>query len=484
MTTYMVNFYHPTTGDLLEMLDNTSIIQLTYERLANDISNFSITCMGESRLADVIPLVDMLAEVRRVNPTTQQIEVEETYLCRHFEMFQDENGQEFIIVAGFSLNHLLKRRLIIPEDDMTGAGGWSTKADLASTVIYEFVRDQAISPVLNTDRGFAGLTANVTLGVGGYIFQRLQYENLFEIVQQCAMQGNVDFRIVRTSGVEFEFQCGHFGTDYSRRSNEGLPNGRFVLFELPRDNIISPQLTFDHREEQNVCYVFGQGPENDREIVEVTSGTVNDSPWNTLEVKTDARNNEIGDYEGLVLDGQNHLQENAPITLLTFELSEMERFEYYNVRWSLYDTVSARYGGYETDLRIMGVNVTFDEKGDKIEVVLAEATTFVDPLIAVLLRRPSADELEQGLGLINARLRRQAKKENRDVNYLGRAEVAGARPRADYADIDLGQQRVGMMWWVRDGRKPGEGAGAGTGVPAEWDGTNLVSGYDGSPVVV
>lgn len=482
MTTYLVYFYHPTTGDLIDILDNDTIIRMDYERLVNATSTFTLTARGDSRLADYVRTLDMIAEVVRLNPTSRLYQVEETYMIRHFEIFQDDQFQDYVIVSGVSLMHLLQRRYILPEDDLTGAGGWSTKADVASTVIYEFVRDQAISPVLNTGRGFTGLTSSGELGLGSYVFERISYENLYEVVQRCAVNGHVDFRIARTTGLNFDFQVGVYGNDLTRHTNESN-NTDMVIFELERDNIYTPQLTFDNREEQNVIYVFGQGPENDREIVKVVTISINDSPWNTIEARTDGRNNEIGDFQGLIVDGVAYAHDHARKIIFSFELSEQERLLYYRVRWSLYDTVTARYRDYEFDLRIMGIHVTLDENGDTVDIVLSEPELFVDPELAVMLERPRRSELEHGYKLIHAKLRKEEKQRRIQNDYSWRSEVAGARPRLTLAEATALTKKIGQMFWITNGRKPGEGIGAGTGVPAEWDGSALISGYSGTAVV-
>lgn len=485
-TTYIVNFYNPLTGDLVEMLDNRNIVQLTYERLVNDVGTFSVTCPGDSHLAERLNQVDMVAEVIRVNPTTRQREVEETYFCRYFECFQDEQNQEYIIVGGVQLLHLVKRRLILPEDDLTGAGGWSTKAAPAADVIYEFVRDQCVSPVLNTSRSFSGLSATTVSGTGGYVFERVQYENLFEVIQRCAVNGSIDFRIVRTTGMNFEFQCAALGNNLTSESNYG--QNKSVVFSLERDNIVTPRMSFDYTNEENVCYVFGQGPENDREIVKTIGFDTGLSPWNSIESRTDSRNSEAGDYAGLVNSGNEYLQAHGLKKTFSFQLTEMERSAYYNVRWTLYDYVTAMYRGYSLDLRILGISVTLDEEGDKLDIVLSDPLSFADPTTVVALRRNRQHELEQSIDMLRATQKKVEQNLQRQIAYDSRSEVSGARPRITFTTQDafIGDYypKRGQMWWIINGRKPGEGVGAGTGIPAEWDGSNLISGYSGTAVTV
>jgi len=69
----------------------------------------------------------------------------------------------------------------------------------------------------------------------------------------------------------------------------------------------------------------------------------------------------------------------------------------------------------------------------------------------------------------NARVAHAIKDHNQRIQHLEtteRAEVAGSFPR--YAFVDLPTGFDGAVTYVTDGRKEGEGVGAGTGVPAYW----------------
>jgi hypothetical protein len=58
------------------------------------------------------------------------------------------------------------------------------------------------------------------------------------------------------------------------------------------------------------------------------------------------------------------------------------------------------------------------------------------------------------------------------VSRMARAETAGGVAQSVLADAPLaavGGVGPGDMLWITDGRKPGEGAGAGTGVLAVYD---------------
>jgi len=88
---------------------------------------------------------------------------------------------------------------------------------------------------------------------------------------------------------------------------------------------------------------------------------------------------------------------------------------------------------------------------------------------------PLPDELKNVIDTITRRLR--------VVEAMERAETAGGCPRSTVANMPAAGQ-VARFWFATDGRKTGEGPGAGTGVlcyddTAQWrrvdDGTTVVA---------
>ena len=77
----------------------------------------------------------------------------------------------------------------------------------------------------------------------------------------------------------------------------------------------------------------------------------------------------------------------------------------------------------------------------------------VDPLKAAT---------QQALGILSRRIR--------DVDNKVIAEASNSAPSVYFADLPDPTNRRGWMRYVRDGRKVGEGAGAGTGCLAYSDG--------------
>jgi len=64
-----------------------------------------------------------------------------------------------------------------------------------------------------------------------------------------------------------------------------------------------------------------------------------------------------------------------------------------------------------------------------------------------------------------------------------RSEWTGGVARANVADLPTFGQ-VGQLYYARDGRKGGEGAGNGTGIPVFWDAVQnaWLTFYDNTPV--
>lgn len=71
------------------------------------------------------------------------------------------------------------------------------------------------------------------------------------------------------------------------------------------------------------------------------------------------------------------------------------------------------------------------------------------------------------LNTIIARLNKLEQDFKKYVVVSVRAEIAGSAPRIYYADLPA-TPIEGMWFYIRDGRKAGEGASAGTGMIGVW----------------
>lgn len=351
------------SGNEVDLIPTDRLESLTYTRKVNDVSECVLTFSSDTDPAfDWYQNIDYLLEIRREENNISYIEG--TYFLRLYDV-AERNDRERLIVSGRSLEDLLRRRVINPNDDATGAGGFSTKGGNADAVMIAYVSDQCISPAVNADRTFTGLTAAPVVNVGNVTSQRLKQEdNLLTALQDIAYQTEMDFVIVRNSGAAFLFRPQFTGSNRTKTAN--YPHSPFLMFDVRRGNIRNPRLVVNRSEEVNFLYVAGQGSEEDRNYVSVPdSNAVNVSPWNRCEDTVDARNDE--DYDALVASGYAELKENRAAIDLSFEPNLSAASVRYRSDWDLGDRVTASYRGFEEDLRITEVSVRVNSSGETIK---------------------------------------------------------------------------------------------------------------------
>lgn len=198
---YQFSLYDIRTGDLLMVYDSQSVYEVRYSRALNGIGVFAFTLPSSNGL-DALFAKDNLIEVQRTSPVTGKLIVEDTYLVRITDRLY-EDDYEFYIVGGKSLNDLIARRIVDPNDDPAQAGGYSTKAGAADSVMRAYALEQLGSSA-SVDRQIPNLTINSVPGVGQAVGQRLRHENLLDVFQGIADRADVDFNIRRVTGNNLE----------------------------------------------------------------------------------------------------------------------------------------------------------------------------------------------------------------------------------------------------------------------------------------
>lgn len=344
-----------TDGTILDVIDMSRIQVLEYTRIVNNYGVCSLTIDADDRAAQFATRLDMLIEIYRRNEQNGDFEKEDTYFARYFNRFEDESGEEFVIISGVQLTQLLERRIILAVDDPLNAGGFSTKFDIGSTVMWQFVNEQCVNPASNALRAFPQLTISADPLAGFLVFQRRAYENLLVVLQEIATQSQMDFYVERTTGANLRVLIAVTGTDKTLTSN--YPFLPYVLFDPRRGNMRSPNLTVNRKSEKTLMFVMGQGLDGDRVAFPVTNGvSIDDSIWNRIEATTDSRNDT--DTDGLLASGTEALNDAGIEIAFSFEPDLFASQGRYNVDWFLGDKVTALYGDYQTDLRVMQVSVT------------------------------------------------------------------------------------------------------------------------------
>lgn len=358
---YQLTVRSPNDGSVRTVLGGSSFDDVKYSRVLNDVGILAMTLPSDPDWTTIFTL-DALIDVERESPLTGLLQIEETYLTRLLHRFRDGNVERFV-VGGLSLNHLLARRLIDPNDDPLAAGGYSTKAGPADTILYEYADEQCVNPI-NSNRQFPNLSIQPSGGIGSSAGRRLRYENLLETFQDVANQGDVDFIIQRLIDNNLRLTIAPIGTDKTRSRN--YPSAPFVELNPNRGNLSDPSLLLDRKKEQNYVYALAQGPGENRIVFELQGLGINDSPYNRIEFTTDIRQAERGDTTTVTTQARAALYENQAKEEFTFAPSAIEPGNTYRLDWDIGDLITCAWDDSVIDLRVREVEITIDSSGEVI----------------------------------------------------------------------------------------------------------------------
>jgi hypothetical protein len=372
----------PNSGAVSAVFDGTLFYDLRYSRALNDVGTLAMT-LPSTDVIRTIFVLDSFIEVYR-SDVNGVLQIEETYLTRLTHRFIEGNEERFV-VGGMSLNHLLMRRIVDPDDDPLGIGGYSTKSGRADQVMYDYCNEQ-IGPLASVGRRLTNLTITATGGIGASVSQRLRHNNLFKVAQDLAQNGHCDFAISRISGNQVQLDIGVIGTDRTKGTNSplGLP---WVGLSPLRGNLTSPSLSSDRKQEGNFIYALGQGQGADRALLKQAGSGATDSPMNRMEFTSDLRNVQKGDVLGMQTGANVALQGQIARKEFTYQPSNQEPGNKYHVDWDLGDGVTAEWDESLFDLRITNVEVSLSSEGETIQTTVTDDFVFpgIEQAVEILL---------------------------------------------------------------------------------------------------
>jgi len=368
LANYQIAFISCRTGLVQSILDPSAVDDLRYSRVLDDIGSVALTLPVSNPYAQQIleagldSVLDDFIEIYRTDPVNGGLIKEDTYLLRLVHQFA-EGDLERVALGGYSLNHLLARRLVDPVTDPFQAGGYSTKAGLASSIMREYVIQQA-GPGAGS-RAFPNFNVPALGDFGTSAGRRLRYEVLLEVLQGLSLSNDCDFIVERSTGNTLNCNIMNIGAD--RRYSINYPQrDPYVIIDPKRGNLANPSLLYDRKDERNFMYAQGQGQGTNRKLLKLPGAGVNDSPYNTIEFLEDVRSAEKADALTLYTQGKVSLRENEPKRAFTFELTGSDPGNTYRNDWDIGDIITAQWGGFVLDLRLTSVEISVTAGGESI----------------------------------------------------------------------------------------------------------------------
>lgn len=363
---YQLVVIDPATGATKAVLTGEAFDDCKYSRLLNDVGLFAMTLPYSDSWSDIFTL-DALIEVQRTSPVTGRLQTEDVFLTRLTHHFRD-GDEEKLVTGGFSLNHLLARRVVDPTDDPLAAGGYSTKAGPADDILHDYANEQC-GVGASAARQFPNFSIAPSNSVGAAAGRRLRYENLLKVFQDVANQSTIDFTTVRLTGNTIRLIIGPIGTDKTRSRN--YPFAPFVELNPLRGNLSDPSLLFDRKDEQNYVYALAQGPGESRIVTRMSGDGISDSPYNRIEFTTDIRNAERGDNTTILTSARAALYDKQPHKEFTFHPTGTEAGAVYRSDFDIGDLVTCTFGNDSFDLRIRGVEISLSPDNEEISVTVS-----------------------------------------------------------------------------------------------------------------
>lgn len=370
---YMIDFIDIKTGQKYDRIDSRRFRNLSYTKTLNatPVGECVITLPTKDSLSQSFQKHN-LAEIYRRNSPGGILTKEATYLLTYYNPEEREGGESYTILKGQALEIMLDWREIRVEDDSTAKNGISTADGFGDAVMGHFVNFNCINPYLDIRRIIPGLSIAPTGNIGYYTVERRQDgPRVLEVIQGIAAKSKCDFRITRTTGLNWSFETGEFFNDQSKSAN--YPAGKYIMLSPERGNVRNPNLIVDTAKEVTAVLVYGSGPEESRvRVLALDNQALFESPLNWIERSISANEN-ADDYDALNGAGQGEIQraKNESYTF-TFDIDLNNPHLRYNLDWQLGDKVTAGWGDFEKDLRISLVKVSVNSE-ENIEVEVSPA---------------------------------------------------------------------------------------------------------------
>ena len=349
-------------------MDSSAFDDLQYSRVLNDVGTLAMSLpVGNPYAQELIALgldavLDDFVEVSRTSPITGKLIVEDTFLLRLIHRFR-ENDTERLAIGGYSLNHLLLRRIVDPDDDPLQAGGYSTKAGLASSVMREYVIQQ-MGYAASAVRQFPLFNVPVIGDFGTSVGRRLRHEVMLEVLQGIALANQCDFVVQRGDGRNLNCNIQPIGTD--RRYSTNFPSSPYLIIDPIRGNLANPSMLFDRKDEKTFMYALGQGQGAARKLLKLPGEGLYDSPFNRIEVVADVRSSDKADALTLYTEGNAKLREYRKKREFTFDASQLPPGNEYRNDWDIGDYLTQQWEGVMLDLRLNKVEVTVSSSGETL----------------------------------------------------------------------------------------------------------------------
>jgi hypothetical protein len=347
-------------GKYLTELNRWSSLQ--YGRFVNNQGWWMVVLPGDTDT--LLPDVDRILEFYR-KPEGGEERLEMVGFTRYWDWFESSPENEHLRMGGEDPIGLLDRRIIAHAAGSDESSKTEPADDMLKAIVRENMGVDAQLTEAGRPRAFPPDHFEVTgnFGAGPEVARSFAWRNVLDVlVEICEASGThgtpLYFDVDSTGPGTFAFNTyvNSIGADRTARTGS-----RPVVFSRENNNIRSPFLRIDHRDEHNYVWGGGQGQESDRVIdPEKDLLRIGRSIWAKREVFQDAR--EESTVQGVADKAFERLQNDRPRRIFRGDILDTPQSAY-GIDWAYGDKVTVRYKNEEFEGIINNINFTVDENG-------------------------------------------------------------------------------------------------------------------------
>lgn len=275
-------------------------------------------------------------------------------IIEDFQIQTDVENGDYLIVVGFGLKHLVTRRVVENQTNMSG---------YVHSCIKQLLNENVINPT-NSARKIEGFVFSDEYATTQTMSRQATGDNLGDLIIEICQNFRIGWDIVIKNN-QYIFVL-YDGIDHSY--NQSANN--YVVFSREFDNLLSSDYTEKNSEMKNVAIVAGEGEGLQRKKITVGNATGLDR----REMWVDSRNSSTNDgqisdvdyYKMLTQEGEEAIAEQSATTSFTGEADTTKTYILHN-DFDLGDIVEVVNDyGIHCAARITEIVESIDENGTNV----------------------------------------------------------------------------------------------------------------------
>lgn len=362
-----INMYN-TQGQMVAMFDDWKTLDIVHT-----VNNYSVVILSIDGDDPRVPLfaTDNIIEVWRQVGSYQYVESTSLNRVERRQLTTDQHAIYTSTSRG--LLDLVRRRFVMYPiyPAVTPA---TLKQGPMETMLKEIVNEN-VGPGAVAPRFLYGVTPGFTIqadaALGPVITVQLSRDDILaainkvvlitDIIGDIATMSKMDFDVVRTGPVTFEFR-----TYFPQR---GLDRSAYLAFAPELGNMVNPDYTRANDTEINSIIVLGPGTGNSQRMLPLVGTDTTDSPWNVVEGVVDAGGAIL--YNTMLAAGNTSLALSKPKETFTFDVLQTDR-SIYGRDYNVGDIITARFGTISKQTKIIGANVSIAAGVETVKLTFAD----------------------------------------------------------------------------------------------------------------